>query len=183
MAATYEQTRWNSLDDEVKWAIWTLKCNGILPGDYLTLKDYATQEMIPNFKIVPLTVKQASRFEMLAKQLQELWPKGMKDGKYRWRGETQDVRLRLKRVLEEKCFENVTDEDVLRCARIYLADFDDDKKYMCILPYFILKMKEVAGKKVYHSKLANMLLSKNEAEEQYEVPVVPDQLDYGEQLG
>lgn len=180
--STMTQQRWEILPDTVKWAIWVLKNNGIMAGDYLDLKDCATQDMEEMYKVERMKGEQRSRYDNLAIKLQELWPKGMKDGKWRWRGEKKDIALRLKRMLSEKEFANTTDADILRCARIYTAQFEEDCKYMCLLPYFILKLHDVAGKKVYKSKLADMLLSKNESEE-YEVPVIPEQLDYGEKLG
>ena len=178
--------RWKALSDEERWAIWTLKKRGIRANDYMELSRYATNDMDRQYKadITALTKVEESRYDILAQQLQEYWPKGMKDGKWRWRGERKDISLRLKRLLERDTFKDTSDEDVLRCARIYISNFDGDNKYMCLLPYFILKMKDVAGKKIYSSKLGDMLLTKNESESHFEIPVHPHQdIEYGERLG
>lgn len=170
------------MPDIVKYAMWIMKHNGIRASDYLDFDEFVTPDIDDWYKVSKVKPEVFNRYESLAIKLQQLWPKGMKDGKWRWRGDIKDIGLRLKRLLKEEKFSNTTDEDILRCARIYTAKFEEDHKYMCLLPYFILKMQDVTGKKIYKSKLADMLLSKNESEE-FEIPVIPDQLDYGERLG
>jgi len=101
----------------------------------------------------------------LAEKLRILWPPGKKNGKYSWRGSVEDIKRRLITVwgtkLEGKSY---TIDRCLTVARRYLADFQEDTKYMKILEYFILKDNV--------SVFANMLLDDEfvaaaEAEENY----------------
>lgn len=94
-----------------------------------------------------------SFFEELAAALRELWPPGEKDGKYPWRDSVSNLTRRLEYLWSIR-FPTVKDgtytiEQCLQVARKYLAQFEDNAKYMQTLKYFIMKQNA--------SKFADML--------------------------
>lgn len=99
----------------------------------------------------------AKRWEDLAVQLRALWPAGMKQGKWPWRDSAHNIAIRLENMANLYHLSNRSDREILSCARIYLSSFDEDKKYMQTLKYFILKESTIAGRKELSSRLANML--------------------------
>lgn len=119
------------------------------------LDNYAT----PGFVMVEID---DSFFTELATKLRELWPAGEKDGKYPWRDSVSNLSRRLRTLWTDRNLGQYTIEDCLRVARKYLAQFEDNVKYMKLLKYFILKQGKVVGKDgriVYtnNSTLADML--------------------------
>lgn len=105
-------------------------------------------------------------FTELATKLRDLWPSGMKDGKWPWRDSVKNLADRLKELWEIKGLgTKYSIDDCLFVARRYLAQFEEDRKYMKLLKYFIGKRNEVYVKKDGHIKyeiqsdLTNMLES------------------------
>ena len=81
-----------------------------------------------------------------AERLRELWPSGNKDDKYPWRDSVDNIAKRLKILWESRNLGEYSVDDVLQVARQYLAQFENDAKYMKTLKYFIYKSKtEVTG--------------------------------------
>ena len=100
----------------------------------------------------------------LVEKLQDLWPAGSKDGKYRWKCNKKDVKKRLQKFF--KIYgDKYTDDEILEAARRYVKPFDDtgDRKYQKILVYFIFKDGDSG------SYLANNLeaIADNEVAEQH----------------
>lgn len=101
-------------------------------------------------------------FTELATNLRKLWPKGEKDGKFPWRDSVGNIKKRLEVVWDFRKLEMYSMDKCLRVARRYLAQYQMDTKYMCILKYFVLKQTTITkpdGKKtlVNTSKFADML--------------------------
>ena len=102
--------------------------------------------------------KKNARFEKLADQLKELFPKGYKDGKYAWRGSTQTVADRLA-VMESK-FGEFSDEQAIEATKRYVKAYDNgNEPGMRILPYFIIKLRREDGTLV--SDLMSYIENKN----------------------
>lgn len=132
----------------------------------------------------------------VAKGLRELWPSGEKDGKYPWRDSITNLVKRLEFIWTERDLgDKYTVEDCLRAGRRYLAQFQNDKKYMQILKYFIFKQEKSGistkdGKitYTYSSKLVDFLgdSAANEAQKMEEslngTDFDIDTLSYGGEL-
>lgn len=85
--------------------------------------------------------KEDERFENLAKKLQALWPTGYKDSKWKWQSNEDDVKKKLYAFFKDyPRFKNVTDEQILEAAKIYVKRFDEsgNRLYQKILKYFIV---------------------------------------------
>lgn len=80
----------------------------------------------------------------VAAALRELWPAGEKDGKYSWRDSVSNLAKRLQLLWGIRFPDkNYTKEQILQVARMYLARYENDTKYMKILKYFILKQDKI----------------------------------------
>ena len=102
------------------------------------------------------------RIDNLVIQLQELFPKGKKDGTSQyWRGNKREIGLRLKKFF--KLYGNTyTDEQILEATKNYVETFDGRYSYMRVLKYFIWKderrtMEDGTVKVVEVSDLANYI--------------------------
>lgn len=85
------------------------------------------------------------RFESLATQLKELFPKGKKPGtSVMWRGSGYEVAKKLKSLVK-KAGVKFTDEQAIEATRRYVNSFNGNYAYMQVLPYFILKQVPVNG--------------------------------------
>ena len=84
------------------------------------------------------TVPSIERCENLARQLREIFPKGMKVGSSAWRGNVREIGLRLQKFF--KLYGNWDDEDIIEAAKTYVDYFSADRTKMRILKYFILKL-------------------------------------------
>lgn len=100
----------------------------------------------------------------VAEGLRLIWPAGEKSGKYPWRDSTKNIVKRLEFIWNErKLGEKYTVEDCLRAGRRYVAQFQDDTKYMQILKYFIFKQEKSVSTDdghityTYSSKFADFL--------------------------
>ena len=82
-------------------------------------------------------------FDELAEKLRELWPPGEKDGKYPWRDSVNNLSRRLKTLWNDRQLKDISIDDCLAVARRYLAQFEQNAKYMKILKYFILKQDKI----------------------------------------
>lgn len=72
----------------------------------------------------------------LATVIRQMYPPGMKDGKWPWRGTPKEISSRLTTFLEG--FPDITDEEIVNAVRTYLANFPDDNG-RSLLGYFIYK--------------------------------------------
>jgi len=104
-------------------------------------------------------------FTRLAAELRELWPSGNKDGKWPWRESVPNLARRLEVLWSERMEgKDYTVEQCVLAARKYLARFDEDRTYMKLLKYFIMKQEPIVkenGRLTYINKsdLADILES------------------------
>lgn len=83
--------------------------------------------------------KEGDRFVNLAKQLQELYPEGKKEGtNYYWRDSVNVIAKKLKSIVKKygDCF---TDEQAIEATKHYVASFNGNYHFMQLLKYFICK--------------------------------------------
>ena len=155
MVKTYSQ--------EVAFCAAYLGSKGITPDEYAVLAK--CKEEFP-LEIVHKKAGDAF-FEELADRLRELWPPGEKSGKWPWRGSQKDIAKRLEVLWSERDLSGYTIDDCLVAARRYLAQYEDDTKFMKILKKFILTQKDImmsdaSIKHVKESLLADLLEGKKE---------------------
>lgn len=80
-----------------------------------------------------------AEFEELAKEMQELYPKGKKSGTtYYWRGSLIEIVKKLKTLVVKYKYE-LNREEVLKATKEYVQSFNGDYTKMRLLKYFILK--------------------------------------------
>lgn len=98
-------------------------------------------------------------FAGAAEGLRDLWPQGLKDGKWPWRDSAANVEARLRTLWRLRGLDRggYTVDDVLACARAYVAGFEGDRKYMKLLKYWILKTADRGGVRLVESQLADSL--------------------------
>lgn len=119
-----------------------------------------------SYTLVPVGAK--SFFDELAEKLRELWPPGDKDGKYAWRDSVSNLSKRLKTLWDDRLNgKQYTIDECLVAARKYLAQFEDNVKYMQTLKYFIMKQKSIVEKDgriryITESKFADILEGNSE---------------------
>ena len=82
-------------------------------------------------------------FIELAEGMRELWPPGEKDGKWPWRDSVGNLSRRLMHLWDVRKLGDHTIDECLTVSRRYLAQFEDNAKYMQTLKYFILKQDEI----------------------------------------
>ena len=108
------------------------------------------------------------RLVNLAKQLQELYPSGKKDGtQYYWRDSTNVIAKKLKAVVKKygDCF---TDEQAIDATKRYVASFNGDFRYMQLLKYFICKNVVKGGEIEEQSQLLSYIENAGQADTQQE---------------
>lgn len=104
--------------------------------------------------------KEVDRFEELATQLRELFPKGKKPGtSIMWRGSGYEVVKKLKTLIKKTGVE-FTNEQAIEATRRYINSFNGNYAYMQVLPYFILKQVPVNG--VYEERSQLLSYIENE---------------------
>lgn len=83
-------------------------------------------------------------FEELAKEMQELYPKGRKSGTtYYWRGSLIEITKKLKTLVVKYNIE-LNKEKILEATKSYVQSFNGDYTKMRLLKYFILKTEKDA---------------------------------------
>lgn len=113
-----------------------------------------------------------SFFEELAERLRELWPPGEKDGKWPWRDSVSNLSIRLRSLWTSRNLKDYTIDECLTVARRYLAQFEDNAKYMMTLKYFIMKQDKLVGKDgrinyINKSVFADMLESVSSTDDEW----------------
>ena len=123
---------------------------------------YLDTHEIPNYRFV----KEAGVdfFVQLATEMRKLWPTGEKDGKWPWKDTVSNLSKRLSTVWKIRNLEGYTIDECLRAARQYIAQFENDRKYMKILKKFILTQSTITEpdgriRIVNESKFADILES------------------------
>lgn len=78
-------------------------------------------------------------FEELAKKLQDIYPKGNKQGTtYTWRDNTAVIAFKLRTLVAKYDF-IFTEDEAIKATKEYVDSFEDDNKSMKLLKYFILR--------------------------------------------
>ena len=96
-----------------------------------------------------------AKLEKLAKDLIELYPKGLKEGTNTpWRSNIKDIVQRLKKFF--KFYDQYTYDDVLNATKLYVSRYANNKSYMRVLKYFIWKDTSKTGGNV-ESDLASFI--------------------------
>lgn len=90
-------------------------------------------------------INKDSEFNRLAEKLREIYPKGVKPGTtYLWRDSIPIIARKLK-TLVTKFGVTFTEEEAVKVTQRYVNSFGDDKKFMQLLKYFILKTDKATG--------------------------------------
>lgn len=102
-------------------------------------------------------IEVAERLETLVVVLQEIFPKGKKEGtSHYWRGNKPDIKRKLQSFLL-KYGDLYTDEQILSAAQTYVDGFNGQYRFMRLLQYFIWKEEIKDGTKTLVSPLADYL--------------------------
>ena len=134
----------NKYSDESIFCVKYLAQQGYLSEDKLTEIASLLDEFDVDFNLV--RVQKEDFFDELAKGLRNIWPAGEKDGKYSWRDSQQNIKKRLKILWNKRGFKDVPLDICLAVARKYVSQFQDSRKYMKTLKYFIMKQGEIIEK-------------------------------------
>lgn len=89
-----------------------------------------------------------NRIDELAEKLQEIYPKGKKEGtnKY-WRGNIRDIKLKLKKFFVKygDKYSKYSNEEIIQATKSYVDSFNGDYIFMRTLQYFIFKDERRVG--------------------------------------
>lgn len=101
----------------------------------------------------------------LAKELQQVFPKGKKPGTtYQWRGNVIEITRKLKTLVGKYNVE-LDKEKVLNAAKQYVQSFNGNYEKMRLLKYFILKaVKDADGNIMLYSDLMSLLENEDSAQ-------------------
>ena len=147
---------------EVLFCLKYLSEHGIDSSNFDEKKSLLDKYSVPEYDLVKRE-KDEFFFTSLAKSLRELWPPGEKDGKYPWRESVNNLADRLKMLWKFRGLGDYSLGACLRVARRYVAQYENDTRYMQTLKYFVMKQKSVVdprdGKITYTqtSQFADML--------------------------
>lgn len=90
-------------------------------------------------------INKDSEFNSLAAKLREIYPKGVKPGTtYTWRDSVPIIARKLK-TLVTKFGVSFTEEEAIAATQKYVDSFGEDRKFMQLLKYFILKTDKETG--------------------------------------
>lgn len=110
-------------------------------------------------------------FESLAKNLQMIYPDGIKSGKtYSWRGETAEIAQKLRTLIVKYDFE-FTIQEAIEATKEYVSSFTSPYQYMHTLKNFLLYIKKNQG----HLEMESIFMSiieNNRQNETEEIPVL-----------
>lgn len=73
----------------------------------------------------------------LAKQLREMYPGGLKDDRWPWRGTNVEIKAKLDKFRE--IYPEAEDQQIIDATKLYLAKMKDNDQGRSLLGYFILK--------------------------------------------
>lgn len=158
----------NKYSDEAIFCAKYLSERGFLSKDNLDELAALFDDFDADFNLVKVPL---GYFPQLAKALRELWPSGEKDGRYAWRDSIGNLSRRLETLWAARNLQEIPIETCTMVARRYLAQYENDKKYMQTLKYFILKQGKIVGpdggiKYIQQSQFADMLESVTEEDKQ-----------------
>ena len=147
--------------DEAIFCAKYLNDRGLLSEDKLEEIMALIDDFDVEFKFIKV---QLGYFTRLAKALRELWPTGEKDGKYPWRESVANLARRLETLWAARNLQEIPVETCVMVARKYLAQYENNTKYMQTLKYFVLKQGKIVGddggvRYIQKSQFADMLES------------------------
>lgn len=152
---------------EIKFCVRYLVEHGVSSREFSVLSGLALRAQTePEFALVRL--EKSDFFTELAEKLRDLWPSGEKDGKFPWRDSVSNLSRRLQQLWKERFPDKTfTIDQCLIVARRYLAQYENNTKYMRTLKYFIMKQKDYGlkdgRKKIFNESIfADMLEGKAE---------------------
>ena len=124
----------------------------------LLSKDYIVQDLFgnvfcintPEIKEIMSAMKQTKSMGTptedevrLAEKLMEIYPKGMQQGKYPWRGSKLEISQKI-HTLRNRYNQEFTDEEAVEATKKYVEKKLGDP-YMKLLKYFLLKVDKDTG--------------------------------------
>ena len=138
----------------------TIKANNLVISD-------RTKELVATVLIESEPKAQLKDEELteLAKQLQQVFPKGRKPGTtYQWRGSVIEITRKLKTLVGKYNIE-LDSEKVINATKQYVQSFNGNYEKMRLLKYFILKaVRDADGNVVLYSDLMSALENEDSAE-------------------
>lgn len=158
--------------------------------DTIIAKGYADKNLYnPNTAIVSNNVKEIissviidsdksvidkeEDYLRVAKKMQEIFPKGRKEGTtYAWRDCTAVIAKKLKTLVVKFDFK-FTEEEALNATKKYVESFNGNYKFMQLLKYFILKNDTTTG------DIKSEFMSLIENKEDTEINNCFDEMRYG----
>ena len=154
--------------DEAIFCVKYLSDRGLLSKEKIDELTALFDDLDAEFKFVKVEL---GYYVQLAKALRELWPAGEKDGKYPWRDSISNLARRLEMLWAARNMQEIPIETCVMVARKYLAQYENNTKYMQTLKYFILKqgkiVREDGGiKYTQQSQFADMLDAVTEEDKQ-----------------
>lgn len=144
---------------------WAEGICGIPLRNGIGLRFQDLMELCQYFSMKGRSTNSSMNFSILAEALRKLWPSGEKDSKYPWRDTVPNLEKRLRLIWDYNDLgDKYTVDDCLQAARRYLAQFQDNTKYMQTLKYFIFKQNKLVGRDgkityTYKSALVDLLNS------------------------
>lgn len=150
-------------EEKINFCVRYLVANGVNVERFVEIASNLPRDPVGTFE---LKKQQGYTFYIeVAKGLHDMWPPGMKDGKWAWRDSVPTLAERLKFIWERMGLEDeYTVEQCLEAGRKYLNQFENKSvKYMQILKYFVFKQKDAGTtengiiKKTYESTLIKIL--------------------------
>jgi hypothetical protein len=82
----------------------------------------------------------------LTKTLREMFPAGLKDGKYPWRATNVHIKEKLDKF--RKIYPDATDDQIVDATKNYLSRMRGDEQKMSLLTYFIMKNTDDGQKSI-----------------------------------
>ena len=135
-----------TITPEIRFCVKYLTEHGVSSANFEQVVSTLSIGEDYEYQITPIEEPEKDFFEELAFKLRELWPPGEKDGKYPWRDSVGNLSRRLKTLWKDRQLKDISIDDCLVVARRYLAQFEQNAKYMKILKYFILKQDKIVAK-------------------------------------
>lgn len=78
-------------------------------------------------------------YQKLAEEIRNVFPKGLKDGKYPWRATIKSLEEKLKKLDKSFGLDKYSDDIILKAVSSYVSRFERDPSGMRISLYFLLK--------------------------------------------
>lgn len=152
----------SKLSAKQKYCLAYLRTTGVNLDECKKL--YFTQNAIKERDNFILKETSIETFEQTAKDLIELWPKGLRiidNQKYPWNTDSLNLSMRLAYL---HALRNIVlpHDDIIECANKYLKAFEKDNTYMKSLKNWVFQETQEDGIVQINSTLADMLENNNE---------------------